>query len=246
MSGTSSHNRPVAVFDFDKTLIDSDVAYHFLNTAIKASKVRRMVVGMLTPVLLPFFLIRPTRIIAMSMMMWIATFPIQGKTPRNVFGSFAPRVWSPPINARFYDEGLNALAAHRRLGHRLLIISGSPQELVRQVAQPVLEGDIEIIGSPIAPFLGGLIYRSYCMGIGKIQLARELGVLDNYWDYGYSDSATDIPLLAHCRHRFLVNPDKETIKRTKAALGDRVTILKWTITKNKTLRKGTHGDLRIP
>ena len=233
MSDITAHRRSTAVFDFDKTLIDSDVAYHFLNTAIKGSKVRRMAVSLLTPLLLPFFLIRPTRVVAMSMMMWIATFPLHGKTPRRVFGTFALRVGSPPINTRFYDEGLNALAAHRRLGHRLLIISGSPQDLVRQVAQTVLEGDIEIIGSPIVPFLGGLIYRSYCMGHEKIKIAKERGVLNSCWDYGYSDSATDIPLLAHCRHRFLINPDKKTIKRTKAALGNRVTILKWTITKNK-------------
>ncbi|MCB2147356.1 MAG: haloacid dehalogenase-like hydrolase [Deltaproteobacteria bacterium] len=231
MSDITAHSRSTAVFDFDKTLIDRDVAYHFLSIAIKASKVRQMVAGMLTPLLLPFFLIRQTRIIAMSMMMWIATFPLHGKTPRNVFGSFAPRVGSPPINARFYDEGLHALAAHRRLGHRLLIISGSPQELVRQVAQPVLERDIEIIGSPMVPFLGGLIYRSYCMGSAKIKRAKELGVLNDNWAYGYSDSATDIPLLAHCRHRFLINPGKNTILRTKAALDDRVTILRWT--KNK-------------
>ena len=76
--------------------------------------------------------------------------------------------------------------------------------------------------------MGGLVYRSYCMGSEKIRMARRLGLLDNSWDYGYSDSAWDIPLLAHCRHRFLVNPDKKTIKRTTAALGGRVTILNWT------------------
>ena len=184
------------------------------------------------PLLLPFLLFRPGRIVAVSVMLWIATVPLRGKTARAVFGAFATGVQTPPINARFYDDGLKALAAHRRLGHRLLIISGSPQELVRQVAQGVLEWDIRIIGSRIVPFLGGLVYRSYCMGPDKIKLAKELGALNGNWDYGYSDSAWDIPLLAHCRHRFLVNPDKKTIKRTKAALGGRVTILNWTDTIN--------------
>ncbi|MEE4112370.1 MAG: haloacid dehalogenase-like hydrolase [Desulfobacteraceae bacterium] len=228
MNRATSPNRGVAVFDFDKTLIDGDVAYLFLNTAIKASKVRRMAAGMIMPMLLPFLLLRPGRIVAVSAMLWIATFPLRGRTARTIFGAFAAGVLSPPMNARFYDEGMKALAAHRRLGHRLLIISGSPQELVRQVARSVLERDIHIIGSQIVPFLGGLIYRSYCMGPDKIKLARKLGVLDKVWDYGYSDSAWDIPLLAHCRHRFLVNPDKKTIRRAKAALGSRVTILSWT------------------
>jgi phosphatidylglycerophosphatase C len=231
VSGITAHSGSVAVFDFDKTLIDGDVAYLFMRTAIRGSKVRRMAVGMLMPLLLPFLLIRPGRIVAVSVMMWIATVPLRGQTARTVFGAFAPGVLSPPMNVRFYDDGLKALAAHRRLGHRLLIISGSPQELVRQVARPVLKHDIEIIGSQVVPFLGGLVYRSYCMGPGKIKLARGLGALNGNWDYGYSDSAWDIPLLAHCRHRFLVNPDKKTIRRTKAALGGRVTILNWTDTK---------------
>lgn len=232
MSDNTTHSPSVAVFDFDKTLIDGDVAYLFISTAIKGSKFRRMAAGMFMPLLLPFLLVRPGRVVAVSVMMWIATFPLRGKTARALFCAFAPGVLSPPISARFYDDGLKTLAAHRRLGHRLLIISGSPQELVRQVAQPVLEDDIEIIGSRMVPFLGGLIYRSYCMGPDKIKLARQLGALNGNWDYGYSDSAWDIPLLAHCRHRFLVNPDIKTIKRTKAALGGRVTILNWTDTTN--------------
>ena len=140
----------MAVFDFDKTLIDGDVAYLFMNTAIKASKLRRMAVGMLVPLLLPFLLVRPGRLIIVSVMMWIATFPLRGRTARSVFSAFAAGMLTP-VNARFYDEGATALAAHRRLGHRLLIISGSPQELVRQIAHPVLGRDIRINGSQIDP-----------------------------------------------------------------------------------------------
>jgi phosphatidylglycerophosphatase C len=230
MSKTTGQRRSIAVFDFDKTLINTDVAYHFLNTAIKRSKVRRMAVGLLMPILLPFLLTRRSRSFAMSAMMWIATFPLRGRTSREVFSSFAARVFSAPINVRFYSQGVDALAAHHRLGHRLLIISGSPQELVEKVAQTGLDGKIEVFGSQVVPFLGGLIYRHYRMGFGKIKLARERGILVDNWDYGYSDSATDIPLLAHCHHRFLVNPGKRTTRRVKAAFGDRITILNWTDT----------------
>lgn len=220
----------MAVFDFDKTLINTDVAYHFLNTTIKRSKLRRLAIGMLMPILLPFLLIRQCRIIGMSAMMWIATFPLNGKTSQDIFCAFAPSLRRAPINSRFYAEARNTLAAHRRMGHRLLIISGSPQELVAHIARTVLQQHFEVVGSHIEPFLGGLIYRRYCMRATKIKLARERGLLDNNWDYGYSDSANDIPLLAHCRHRFLVNPSDKTIQQVKAELGDRITILNWTDT----------------
>jgi phosphatidylglycerophosphatase C len=237
VSGATHHRRSAAVFDFDKTLINIDVVYHFLDTAIKRSRVRQLAVGILMPVLLPFLLLRPGRTLAMSTIMWIATFPLRGRTARDVFSTFAAGVFSPPLNGRFYDEGLSALAAHHRLGHHRLIISGSPEELVRQVTQTVLKQDIVVIGSQVGPLLGGLVYRRYCMGTEKIKLAKAHGLLHGHWDYGYSDSALDIPLLAHCRHRFLVNPGKKTIKRVNAALGDRVTILKWTNTTIKNTKE---------
>jgi phosphatidylglycerophosphatase C len=237
VNDAASHGRPVAAFDFDKTLINIDVAYHFLDTAIKRCRVRRLAAGILMPVLLPLLLLRPSRIIAMSTMMWIATFPLRGRTARDVFSAFATGVFSPPLNGRFYDEGLSALAAHQRLGHQCLIISGSPQELVRQVARTMLKQDIVVIGSQVSPFLGGLVYRRYCMGTGKIKLAKARGLLHGHWGYGYSDSASDVPLLAHCRHRFLVNPGKKTIKRVKAALGGRVTLLNWAKTTIENLDK---------
>jgi phosphoserine phosphatase len=99
-----------------------------------------------------------------------------------------------------------------------------------QVARTVLDGKIEILGSQVVPFLGGLIYRRYRMGFGKIKSAKALGILVDNWDYGYSDSATDITLLAHCRHRFLVNPGKVTTRRVRSAFGDRFTIMNWTDT----------------
>jgi phosphoserine phosphatase len=60
-------------------------------------------------------------------------------------------------------------------------------------------------------------------------------VLNGGWDYGYSDSAHDIPLLSHCRHRFLVNASPRTIGKVKAALDDRVTVLNWTDTSKRII-----------
>ena len=224
----AANSKPVvAVFDFDGTLINTDVAYQFINAFIKRSKIRRIAFGLLMPVLLPFLLNPKSRFVAMSVILWLATFPLHGKTGADLFRMFAPRIWGAPVNGRFYREALDALAAHRRLGHRVLIISGSPQELVTAAMGNQLNPPVEILGSQIVPFLGGLVYRHYCMREGKIQLARSTGVLDAGWDYGYTDSAHDIPLLFHCRHRFLVNPSPRTLRKVKTALPDRVTVLNW-------------------
>jgi phosphoserine phosphatase len=71
---------------------------------------------------------------------------------------------------------------------------------------------------------------------GKIRMARKKGILNGGWDFGYTDSAHDIPLLSHCRHRFLVNPSRRTARNVKKALPDRVTVLNWSetsLTENK-------------
>jgi len=232
MNTAPDTSRPIAVFDFDRTLINTDVAYQFIDTGIKRSKFRRITFGMLMPLLMPLLLMRRCRIVAMSVIMWLATFPLHGKSARDVFHHFSPRIRRTPLNGRFYTDGLTALAAHRRLGHRLVIISGSPQDLVAHIVQEALGNHIEVIGSRIEPFMGGLIYRRYCMRSGKIQSARERGVPTEKWDYGYSDSANDIPLLARCRHRFLINPTPRTVKQVKAALGGDVAVLNWTATEN--------------
>lgn len=240
MNKAAPSQQAVAVFDFDQTLVNTDVAYQFINAHIKRSKIRRIAFGMLMPVLLPFLLAPQCRFIAMGVILWIATFPMRGQSGGELMRAFAARIREAPINGRFYNEGLDALVAHRRLGHRVLVISGSPQQLVAAVLAGEVDPGVEVVGSQVVPFMGGLIYRQYCMREGKIRLARQKGILNRGWDFGYTDSAHDIPLLSHCRHRFLINASPRTLRRVQAALADRVTALTWSdVSQRPTLRRGT-------
>jgi len=157
----------VAVFDFDETLINTDVAYQFLNAFIKRSKIRRIAFGLLMPLLLPFLLNPKSRSVAMSVILWCATFPLHGKTGADLFRAFAPRFWRAPITGRFYSEGLDALDAHRRLGHRVLIISGSPRQLVKAVLEKKLNPPVEIFGSEVVSFLGGSFTGATACGTAR-------------------------------------------------------------------------------
>ena len=78
---------------------------------------------------------------------------------------------------------------------------------------------------------------------GKIHLARQKRWLNDGWDYGYSDSAHDIPLLSRCRHRFLVNASPKTIRKVTAALNNRVTVRNWSDVSEQTFpSKGINDD----
>ena len=91
MNNDAHPRQAVAVFDFDETLINTDVAYQFINAYIKRSKIRRIAFGLLMPVLLPWLLNPKSRFIAMSVILWCATFPLRGRTGADLFRSFAPR-----------------------------------------------------------------------------------------------------------------------------------------------------------
>jgi HAD superfamily hydrolase (TIGR01490 family) len=112
-----------------------------------------------------------------------------------------------------YDEALDLVREHREAGRLIYIVSASPEEIV----------------APLARYLGVdgyLATRSrvdddgrytgttelYCYGPQKaevmIEVAKERGI-DLAASYGYSDSATDIPMLECVGHATAVNPDRE-------------------------------------
>jgi HAD superfamily hydrolase (TIGR01490 family) len=111
-----------------------------------------------------------------------------------------------------YREALEAMAAHRRAGRRVLLVSAAPEDLVAPIgrrlgvdaviaSRPQVGGDGRYTGS----------LESYAYGPAKAVLVRDLsrreGIdLDGSW--AYSDSFTDLPLLETVGHPVAVNPDR--------------------------------------
>lgn len=52
------------------------------------------------------------------------------------------------------------------------------------------------------------------------------GVPDRKWDYGYSDSAADIPILRNCRKRYVVNPDRRTLGKYRREFANDFDVLR--------------------
>lgn len=45
---------------------------------------------------------------------------------------------------------------------------------------------------------------------------------------GYTDSASDIPMLQTCKTRYVVNPDARTVARFRRAFGMHFEVVRWT------------------
>ena len=120
-----------------------------------------------------------------------------------------------------YDEALELIRSHRAAGRKVFIVSTSPEEIVAPLAQYL--GVDEVIATRAElDDQGRYTGRTerYCYGAEKVVAMREVAERDGIdlaASYGYSDSATDRPMLEAVGHAVAVNPDRELLRTAKSA-----------------------------
>lgn len=112
-----------------------------------------------------------------------------------------------------FDEALDRIRTHQSWGHKVFIVSASPEEVVAPIAQ-LLGVDEAIATRAELDDEGRYSGRTerYVYAEEKVAAITEAAArdgidLDHSW--AYSDSATDIPMLAAVGHPVAVNPDRE-------------------------------------
>lgn len=110
-----------------------------------------------------------------------------------------------------YAEALAVIADHRGAGRRVVVISASPEEIVRPLCRYL--GITDVIATRAAVDEEGRYtgeIELYAYGPGKAEamlaMAEEEGI-DLEASYAYSDSITDLPMLEAVGHPVVVNPD---------------------------------------
>jgi HAD superfamily hydrolase (TIGR01490 family) len=112
-----------------------------------------------------------------------------------------------------YAEALFLIDEHTRSGRRVIIISASPEEIVRPIADHI--GVHEVIATEIKTDAMGRYLPEidvYAMGPGKATAMEDLAERDGIdlaGSYAYSDSITDLPMLEAVGNPVAVNPEKE-------------------------------------
>ena len=114
------------------------------------------------------------------------------------------------LGSEIFGGARRLLGLHQAAGDFCVVLSASPQELVEAVAQTL--GAHRAVGTRVEVRDGhytGRLDGTFCYGVGKLtRLHAELGDVDLAGAHAYSDSASDVPLLAACGRPVAVNPDR--------------------------------------
>ena len=123
------------------------------------------------------------------------------------------------ITPLVYAEAVTLIAEHRAAGRDVVIVSSSGEEVVGPIGD--LLGVDQVIATKMTVqdgrYTGEIDFYAY--GEGKATAVRALAAERGYdlaASYAYSDSATDLPMLALVGHPTAVNPDKALRKAAEA------------------------------
>jgi HAD superfamily hydrolase (TIGR01490 family) len=112
-----------------------------------------------------------------------------------------------------YQEALDLIAYHRRAGRDVWIISSSGEEIVEPFAEFLGIRDVIATRSGVDDsgcYDGTLEFYAYAGAKATaIRQTAEVRGYDLSRCYAYSDSITDLPMLAAVGHATAVNPDRE-------------------------------------
>jgi HAD superfamily hydrolase (TIGR01490 family) len=116
------------------------------------------------------------------------------------------------IDPYIYQEALDLISLHKALGRKVFIVSSSPEEVVKPLAERL--GVDEIIGTRAETKDGKYtgVLEFYCYGEDKADRIREIAEQENLdlsESFAYSDSITDRPMLEAVGNPVAVNPDRE-------------------------------------
>jgi len=115
-----------------------------------------------------------------------------------------------------YAEALFLIDQHKREGRKVVIVSASPEQIVRPLGRYI--GVTDFIATRVKTDAAGFFLSElelYAMGEGKVDAIEELAERDGIDlgnSYAYSDSVTDLPMMEMVGNPVAVNPDRELRK----------------------------------
>lgn len=193
--------RPLAVFDLDGTLVAGDTFLPFL--VAHAWKRRRLRPLLTLPVYLALYACRLLSDQAAKERVLVSFLRGRPKLETAQDAAWFARTWVPP---RLREDVVNKLRDHQRAGHRVVLLSASPDVYVPAIAREL--GIAEVVCTRVAgddTTWNGALVGGNCKGAGKLDRLREYLGCDR-WEaesFAYGDRPHDLTVLRWAGSGFL-------------------------------------------
>jgi HAD superfamily hydrolase (TIGR01490 family) len=206
-----------AFFDLDKTVIDRASIAAFGRPFMKGGLINRRIVARaaISQFIYLYFGADEDRLVRVRESMLAMTKGWDRAQVRQIVRQTLLETIEPIM----YAEALELMELHRAAGHRVYIVSASPEEIVLPLADMLgvdgaicSRGEVDEEGR----YTGRMAFYAY--GPEKAVAMRELSErvgIDLSASSAYSDSATDIPMLEAVGRPVAVNADRALAKVAK-------------------------------
>lgn len=199
--------RSAAFFDIDHTLIAADSGILFMRYLLRQGQLRRR--DLIRP--LYYTLLHRLNLLDINALFACYIDWVRGQ-PHDDMRRLCDQWYAACVRPVIYPQMAQTVAAHQRNGHVVAILSAA----TNYVAEP-LGRDLGIEHLLVNRLLvsegrlTGDALRPLCYGEGKrywVQHFAEERRIDLHGSYFYSDSITDLPVLALVGNPRVVNPDR--------------------------------------
>lgn len=207
--GTTSPQRVLAVFDLDKTIIDTSASLAYRRPMARHGLITTPDLLRMLALLGQYRFIThtdadmdATKDALLRMAKGLDTAQLRALAAETVHEVITPAV---------YAEARDLIGYHRAQGHRIAIITASARLLVQPIADEL--GVDHLLATELAEADGKLTGEILHFNKGPAKVERLLDLASEHrYDlaasHAYTDSATDLPLLRAVGHPHAINPDR--------------------------------------
>ena len=208
-------NKAAALFDMDRTLLDTSSALLYVRYLRRIGKIGRRGVAQV----IGWMLLERLGLLDMQRLVERLVVATSGDSEPEL-RRLCDRWFAEDVLAHVTERGRQRLTEHQAQGHILGIVSASTQYAVGPLA-----AHLGIPGQYVSTHvesqdsrLSGRIVPPLCYGEGKVVWAERFAAkhgADLSASYFYTDSVTDLPLLERVGHPVAVNPDPKLRRLAK-------------------------------
>lgn len=202
----ADHGRVAAFFDMDRTVVLCNTGRVYMRDLRARGEIGLIRMLQVSAVLLRYKL----SMIDMNRVMKEAAVGLRGQSEDDM-STRCERLFERDVRPLVSTAAVDAIGSHRRLGHRVVMLTASSQYMVRPLCKHL--GIDDYLCTRLTTDRGvftGECVQPLCYGEGKIFWARDYADrhgIDLSKSYFYTDSYSDLPMLRTVGHRRVVNPD---------------------------------------